>query len=96
MMGEVAELERTLIRGRIKSVLRSGRAQGRVGDDPVLRAGDREAIRKLRTVRNDSYLRKLEATAKRWLPLVRRHRPPLLERIWHVWSKFVLASPWPV
>lgn len=77
VMGAVAELERALIRERTKAGLRSARAQGRIGGNPALRAGDREALRKLRVARDESYFRKLEATADAWLPLVRRHRPAL-------------------
>ena len=76
-MGAVAELERALIRERTRAGLRSARAQGRVGGNPGLRAGDREAIRKLRAARDESYFRKLEASAEAWLPLVRRHRPAM-------------------
>lgn len=54
--------------------MRSARAQEWVGGNPGLRAGDREAIRKLRLTRDESYFRKLEATVEVWLPLVRRHR----------------------
>lgn len=75
VMGAVAELERALIRERTKAGLRSARAQGRVGGNPALKAGDREAIRKLRAARDETYFQKLEATADTWLPLVRRHRP---------------------
>lgn len=77
VMGAVAELERALIRERTKAGLRSARAQGRIGGNPALRAGDREAIRKLRAARDESYFRKLEASADAWLPLVRRHRPAM-------------------
>jgi hypothetical protein len=77
VMGAVAELERALIRERTKAGLRAARAQGRVGGNPALRAGDREAIRKLRAARDESYFQKLESTAEIWLPLVRRHRPDM-------------------
>lgn len=77
VMGAVAELERALIRERTKAGLRSARAQGRVGGNPGLRAGDRDAIRKLRAARDESYFRKLEAGAEQWLPLLRRHRPAM-------------------
>lgn len=77
VMGAVAELERALIRERTRAGLRSARAQGRIGGNPALRAGDRDAIRKLRMARDESYFRKLEATAEAWLPLVRRHRPAM-------------------
>ena len=77
VMGAVAELERALIRERTKAGLRSARAQGRVGGNPALRAGDREAIRNLRMARDETYFRKLEASADGWLPLMRRHRPAM-------------------
>ena len=75
VLGAAAELERALIRERTKAGLRAARAQGRVGGNPALKAGDREAIRKLRVARDETYFQKLEATADTWLPLVRRHRP---------------------
>ena len=77
VMGAVAELERALIRERTKAGLRSARAQGRIGGNPALRAGDREALRKLRQARDTTYFRKLEGTADTWVPLVRRHRPDM-------------------
>ncbi len=77
VMGAVAELERALIRERTRAGLRSARAQGRIGGNPALKAGDREALRKLRLARDETYVRKLEGTADAWLPLVRRHRPDM-------------------
>ena len=77
VMGAVAELERALIRERTKAGLRSARAQGRIGGNPALRAGDRDALRKLRLARDETYVRKLEGTAETWVPLVRRHRPDM-------------------
>lgn len=77
VMGAVAELERALIRERTRAGLRSARAQGRIGGNPALRAGDRDALRKLRAARDESYFRKLEDQADSWLPLVRRHRPDM-------------------
>lgn len=96
VMGAVAELERALIRERTKAGLRSARAQGRVGGNPALRAGDREAIRKLRLARDEGYFRKLEAGAEGWLPLVRRHRPAMA---WDDLARLVSArtgQPWSV
>ncbi|MTE01225.1 recombinase family protein [Paracoccus sp. YIM 132242] len=96
VMGAVAELERALIRERTKAGLRSAKAQGRVGGNPALRAGDREAIRKLRVARDESYFRKLEAGAEGWLPLVRRHRPAMA---WDDLARLVGArtgQPWTV
>ena len=77
VMGAVAELERALIRERTRAGLRSACAQGRVGGNPGLRAGDREAIRKLRMARDEIYFRKLEASAEARVPMVRRHRPDM-------------------
>jgi DNA invertase Pin-like site-specific DNA recombinase len=65
VMGAVAELERALIRERTRAGLRTAREQGRVGGN------------KLRAARDESYFRKLEASAEGWLPLVRRHRPEM-------------------
>ncbi len=96
VMGAVAELEHTLIRKRTKAGLRSARAQGRVGGNPGLRAGDRDAIRKLRLAPNETYFRKIEATADTWLPLVRRHRP---ETAWNGLTRLLgtrSGGPWTV
>lgn len=88
VMGAVAELERALIRERTKAGLRAARAQGRIGGNPALKAGDRDAIRKLRAARDETYFRKLEASADGWLPLVRRHRPAML---WEDLARLVTA-----
>lgn len=96
VMGAVAEFERALIRERTRAGLRSARAQGRIGGNPALRAGDREAIRKLRVARDETYFRKLEASAEGWLPLVRRHRPAMP---WDDLARLVQArtgQPWSV
>ena len=85
VMGAVAEFERALIRERTKAGLRSARAQGRVGGDPGLRAGDREAMRKLRLTRNKSYFRKLEASVEA-CSLVRRQCPGMT---WDDLARFI-------
>lgn len=64
VMGAVAELERALIRERTRARLRAAREQGRIGSNPALRAGDREALRKLRAARDESYFRKHGARAE--------------------------------
>lgn len=96
VMGAVAELEHTLIRKRTKAGLRAARAQGRVGGNPVLKAGDRNAIRKQRLAPNETYFRKNETTADTWLPLVRRHRP---ETAWDGLTRLLgtrSGGPWTV
>ena len=54
---------RVRIRKRTKAGPRAARAQGRVGGNPVLKAGDRDAMRKLRLARNETYFRKIETSA---------------------------------
>ena len=70
----VAELDRALMWERSKAGLRAVRAQGQVGGNPGLLAGDRDAPRQLWAAGYETYFRKLEATAESCLPLVRRHR----------------------
>jgi DNA invertase Pin-like site-specific DNA recombinase len=56
VLGAVAQLEQALIAERTKSGLNAARARGRVGGNPGLRAGDPDAIRKLRTSRDAAHL----------------------------------------
>ena len=48
VLGAVAQLERALIAERTKAGLLAARSRGRVGGNPGLRAGDPDAIRKVR------------------------------------------------
>nr|WP_306752641.1 hypothetical protein [Paracoccus sp. M09] len=73
----VAELERAMMRERSKAGLRGVCAQRQVGGNPGLLAGDHDALRQLWAARDETYFRKLEATAESWLPLVGRHRPDI-------------------
>jgi DNA invertase Pin-like site-specific DNA recombinase len=75
VLGAVAQLERALIAERTKSGLNAARARGRVGGNPGLRAGDPQAIRKLRASRDAAHLEGLLARLDTWLPIVRRMRP---------------------
>ncbi|WP_158930156.1 recombinase family protein [Acidisphaera sp. S103] len=75
VLGAVAQLERALIAERTKSGLRAARARGRVGGNPGLRAGDPDAIRKLRASRDAAHLESVLAGLDTWLPTVRRMRP---------------------
>lgn len=77
VLGATAEFERALIRERTKAGLRSARAQGRVGGNPGLRAGDKAAIRKVLRARDDAHFERLNATAEEWVPIVRRARPEM-------------------
>ena len=52
VLGAVAQLERALIAERTKAGLRAARSRGRVGGNPGLRAGDSDAIRKVRASRD--------------------------------------------
>jgi hypothetical protein len=75
VLGAVAQLERALIAERTKAGLRSARSRGRVGGNPGLRAGDPEAIRKVRAGRDTAHLGSVLARLDTWLPTVRRMRP---------------------
>ena len=75
VLGAVAQLERALIAERTKSGLNAARARGRVGGNPGLRAGDPDAIRKLRASRDAAHLESVLAGLDTWLPTVRRMRP---------------------
>lgn len=77
VLGAAAEFERALIRERTKAGLASARTKGRVGGNPGLRAGDPDALRKVRLARADGYLDRLNATAADWVPQVRRLRPDM-------------------
>ena len=75
VLGAVAQLERALIAERTKAGLRAARNRGRVGGNPGLRAGDPEAIRKVRAGRDAAHLAGVLARLDTWLPTVRRMRP---------------------
>jgi DNA invertase Pin-like site-specific DNA recombinase len=75
VLGAVAQLERALISERTKAGLDAARSRGRIGGNPGLRAGDKEAIRKARAGRDAVYLEKLGSQLDTWLPTVRRMRP---------------------
>ena len=75
VLGAVAQLERALIAERTKAGLRAARSRGRVGGNPGLRAGDPDAIRKVRASRDAAHLDGVLAQLDTWLPTVRRMRP---------------------
>jgi DNA invertase Pin-like site-specific DNA recombinase len=75
VLGAVAQLERALIAERTKAGLRAARARGRIGGNPGLRAGDPQAIGKVRMARDTAYLDAVLAHLDEWLPTVRRMRP---------------------
>lgn len=77
ILGAAAEFERALIRERTRAGLDSARAAGRVGGNPGLRAKDPDTVRKVTAARDASYMRRLEADAAIWVPLVRRLRPAM-------------------
>ena len=56
VLGAVAQLERALIAERTKAGLLAARKRGRVGGNPGLRAGDTDAIRKVRARRDAAHL----------------------------------------
>jgi DNA invertase Pin-like site-specific DNA recombinase len=75
VLGAVAELERALIRERTKDGLRAAKRRGRVGGNPKLRAGDRDAIQRITEARSQSYFDRINRTTEHWLPIVKQMRP---------------------
>jgi DNA invertase Pin-like site-specific DNA recombinase len=75
VLGAVAQLERALIAERTKAGLQAARKRGRVGGNPGLRAGNPDAIRKVRAGRDAAHLDGILAQLDAWLPTVRRMRP---------------------
>jgi Resolvase, N terminal domain len=75
VLGAVAQLERALIAERTKAGLQAARKRGRVGGNPGLRAGDPDAIRKVRARRDAAHLDGILTQLDAWLPTVRRMRP---------------------
>ena len=75
VLGAVAQLERALIAERTKAGLSAARTRGRIGGNPGLRAGDPDAIRKVRARRDAVHLDGVLAQLDSWLPTVRRMRP---------------------
>ena len=75
MLGAVAELERALIQERTKDGLRAAKTRGRVGGNPKLRAGDRDAIKQIIDAKSQAYFERVNRTAEHWLPVVKDMRP---------------------
>jgi hypothetical protein len=75
VLGAVAQLERALIAERTKAGLNAARSRGRIGGNPGLRAGDTDAIRKVRAGRAAAHLEGVLEQLETWLPIVRRMRP---------------------
>ena len=75
VLGAVAQLERALIAERTKAGLNAARSRGRIGGNPGLRAGDEDAIRKVRTSRAAAHLGGVLEQLETWLPTVQRMRP---------------------
>src|ERR1700676_335303 len=75
VLGAVAQLERALIAERTKAGLKAARSRGRIGGNPGLRAGDADAIRKVRANRAAAHLDGVLQQLETWLPTVRRMRP---------------------
>ena len=74
VLGAVAELERALIQERTKDGLRAAKRRGRVGGNPKLRAGDRDAINEV-DAKAKAYFERVNRTAEHWLPIVKEMRP---------------------
>lgn len=75
VLGAAAELERSLIRDRTISGLRSARDQGRVGGNPALVGKDARMIRRMAQGRREVWLDKVVDQSSAWMGLVRRFRP---------------------
>jgi len=75
VLGAVAQLERALIAERTKAGLKAARSRGRIGGNPGLRAGDPDAIRKVRASRAAAHLDGVLADLGSWLPTIQRMRP---------------------
>ena len=75
IIGAVSEFERGLIYERTMAGLAEAKAKGRVGGNPLLKARDSCAIGELTEARDKAYLRKIQATAEQWVPVVNRQRP---------------------
>jgi DNA invertase Pin-like site-specific DNA recombinase len=75
VLGAVAQLERALIADRTKAGLKTARAEGRIGGNPGLRAGDKAAISKLGTARAQARLGRLIGHMETFMPTVRAMRP---------------------
>jgi hypothetical protein len=80
VLGAVAELERALIQERTKDGLRAAKRRGRVGGNPKLRAGDRDAIQQITDAKAQAYFERVNHTAEHWLPIVKDMRP---SHRWH-------------
>ncbi len=83
VLGAVAQLERSLISERTKSGLKAAKARGKTLGNPGVRERRPEALRKIATAREKTYLDQLVLTADAWLPVVRRLRPT------HSWEDVV-------
>jgi hypothetical protein len=66
---------RALIAERTKAGLTAARRGGRAGGNPRLRAGDPDAIRKIRARRDAAHLAGILTRLDSWPPIVRRMRP---------------------
>jgi DNA invertase Pin-like site-specific DNA recombinase len=75
VLGTVAELERALIQERTKDGLRAAKKRGRIGGNPKLRAGDRDAIQRIVDAKAANYFARVNRTAEHWLPVVKQMRP---------------------
>jgi len=89
MLGAVAEYERSLIRERTRAGLKAAKSRGRVGGNPALKRGDKEAARRLSDRQRQLYLAELTRTAEEWLPVVRKLRPA---RSWAAVTRAVNAK----
>jgi hypothetical protein len=75
VLGAVAQLDHGCARHAARPWCARRSAPVRVGGNPGLRAGDPDAIRKVRASRDAAYLDGVLAQLDTWLPTVRRMRP---------------------
>jgi len=75
VLGAAGQLERALIRERTLSGLAAARKRGRVGGNPGMRRGDKEAIAKIVSARRRTRLASLQALEREWLPHIKKMRP---------------------
>jgi len=74
-LGAFAEFERKRITARINSGIAAARKRGVVFGNPRLRAGDKEAVRKIVLARDENHVTQLIDTMDTFIPTVLQMRP---------------------
>jgi DNA invertase Pin-like site-specific DNA recombinase len=75
VLGSVAEFERSLIRERTLSGLKVSQQRGKVAGNPLIRAGDADALKELSDKLKAHYRQKILGSYQAWLPIVDKLRP---------------------